>query len=286
MEFKWEYAEPLLQKLNNPNLGSKEHWMYWFEESWAHLSKAGLTQVQSPLDDTLVRLRILALCWLTHDFCGAVEQNEWSSCPYWEDWIGWLDIDPIWALLTALDQKVVSDLVADSGLRSPESIEEEEDEGFFCDDDEINSELVPCLVMAAVFVQREKVIDALWQGFDGYPMLFGSMYAICYAIEDEIDQRKDSLEEELEELEKECEEAPSEEATQRLRAKMDSVRQQLARVTEDVTEEFRYRALGDSCFYGDEETLERLNGFQWCSEGCPVVITGHPGVYTPYSKEI
>lgn len=283
MEFRWEYAKPLFAKIDVPDYGSRENWMRWYEEVWTHLTKAGLTQVQTPLDDLVVRLRIFALGWLAHDFIGAVQRDEWSSCPYWSEWIGYFNIDPFWALLTITDQKIVRDLVSESGLSSSDNIEEEEGEGFWCDDEEINNALVPRLVMAAVYVQRAEVIDALMEGFGGDAPLFMSMYANCYSMENEIDRRTRDLEEAREQFEWQLAQATSDEMKSRLQHSIDAIRKEIEDGIrpEDIIEDLRDRAGGDAIYYGDEESGERMNGYQWCNEGCPVVIRGEPEFYLP-----
>ena len=283
MEFQWQYANPLIEKLDVPDYGSRDDWMRWYEEAWAHLSKAGLTQVETPLDDLVVRLRIFALGWLAHDFIGAVQSNESSSCPYWTEWISYFDIDPVWALLTIDDLTIVSDLVVESGLSSCELIEEEESEGLFCDVEGINNALVPRLVMTAVYVQRAEVIHALMVGFGGDAPLFMSMYANCYSMDDEIDRRISDLEEALEQFEWQREQATSDEIKSGLQDSIDAVRQEIEDGIrpQDIIEELRVRAGGDAIYYGDEESGERMNGFQWCNEGCPVVIRGEPEFYLP-----
>jgi|GEM_PF-2450798 len=282
MEFQWQYAKPLFEKLDVPDYGSRDDWMRWYEEAWTHLTKAELTQVEVPLDNLVVRLRIFAVGWLVHDFIGAVQSDEWSSCPYWTEWISYFDIDPVWALLTINDQKIVSALVVESGLSSCDRIEVEEGEGIFCDVEEINEAFFHRIVMVAVYMQRAKVIRALKKGFGGEPQLFVSMYANCYSMEDEIERRISDLDEYLEQLESQLRHATSDEIKSKLQASMDAVRQQIVDgiSPQDVLDDFRVRA-GEDVDIGDANDGERANGCQWCCEGCPIVVRGEPEFYMP-----
>lgn len=281
MEFQWQYAKPLFEKLDVPDYGSRDDWMRWYEEAWMHLTNSKLTHVKIPLDNLVVRLRIFAIGWLAHDFVGAVQGDEWSSCPYWKEWISLFEIDPLWALLTIGDQGIVSDLIAESGLSSCDLLEEEEGEGIFCDVDDINETLFHRTVMVAVYMQRAHVIGALMSGFGGDPQLFMSMYANCHSVQDEIERRLSDLEEEQWRLERLLEQETSDEMKNELEMSIEAVRQQIEDGInpQDVVEDFRFRAAADPIYIGDMETQERLNGYQWCNAGCPVVVRGEPEFY-------
>lgn len=276
MDFRWQYAQPYFAKLDSPGYGSEDQWMLWYEKAWAHLSKAGLTQVETPLDDLRVRLRIIALCWLSHDYCAAVLNDEYASCPYWEEWAGSLEIQPVWAMLTARKEQLLDAIVAESSLNSSDNIWEEEGEGFSFDDREINSDLIPRLVMAAVYVQREKVIDALLDGMGGDGPLFMSMHVNCFSLEEVSDTIQNELEEELEDLEERVKHEASEEAAIQLRQTIEDIHSQLDEKALAQRAEELLDRLSDPIYFGDEESLERLNGCQWCNERCPIVVRGEP----------
>ena len=88
-----------------------------------------------------------------------------------------------------------------------------EDGEISIDHDEINEDLVPRLVMVAVYAQREKVVDALFLCFDGPEQLFAAMYLSCYGIEEEIEHE---LDEELTMLLEKQQEVLSEQEMERL----------------------------------------------------------------------
>lgn len=282
MEFQWQYAKPLFEKLDVPDYGSRDNWMRWYEEAWTHLNKAELTEVKTPLDNIVVRLRIFAVGWLVHDFIGAVQSDEWSSCPYWEEWSRFLDIEPVWALLTIDDQKIVNALIAESGLSSCDLIKEEEGEGICCDVQEINDAFFHRIVMVAVYMQRAKVIRGLKKGYGGEPQLFVNMYANCYSMEDEIERRISDLDESLEQLESQLTDAASDEIKSKLQASMDAVRQEIEDgiSPQDVLDDFLVSAGGDVDL-GDANDEERVNGCQWCCGGFPIVVRGEPAFYMP-----
>ena len=285
MEFEWTDAKPLFAKLDFPDYGSNERWMCWYEEAWSHMCKAGITQVQTPLDDTRVRLRILALCWLAHDFCAAAFSDPGCSCPYWDEWINVVEIDPS-DVLTIINEKVVERVVAKSRMITGDDIDEE---GRDVDTQTLHEDVALRLVMAAARAQRGTVAAALLHGFGGSSLLFASMYTNCGWIENEVDRRRESLEEELEDLEEQLEERvddleeqvgeiSSDESSNKLREKIEAVRQQLddEALNQSVVEDIRTHAVNDDIFFGDADSAERMNGFQWCDEGCPVEIRGEP----------
>lgn len=77
--FPWKYAEHLLAGLRLPDYGTREDWGKWYEQAWAHLAKAGLTGISTPLDLTRIRLRIAALAWLALDFVAASQRYEYAN---------------------------------------------------------------------------------------------------------------------------------------------------------------------------------------------------------------
>jgi hypothetical protein len=79
MEVQWQYAKDLFSKLKKPDYGTTESWSSWYEQAWAHLSKAGLTTIATPLDLTRIKLRIAATCWLSLDFVAAMQSNEYCN---------------------------------------------------------------------------------------------------------------------------------------------------------------------------------------------------------------
>ena len=82
----------------------------------------------------------------------------------------------------------------------------------------------------------------------------------------------------MDDLEEQFGEVLSDESANKLREKIEAVRQQLddGALNQSVVEEIRTRALNDDIFFGDADSAERMNGFQWCDEGCPVEIRGEP----------
>lgn len=280
MEFDWQLAEPLFAKIQPPGYGERESWMRWYREAWEHVCSQGLALVETPLDDCVIRLRIFALGWLAHDFCAAVLRDEWSTHPYWSEWIEQLEIDPTWCLLTGVDIQLLKHVVGESPLSAAAEIEDGE---ISIDHDEINEDLVPRLVMVEVYAQREKVVDALFRCFDGPGGLFTRMYSNCYRIEEEIEERRDELEDELAMLEERQSEVLPEKDREELRRQIESLRRELeeSELVKGIVEEARLRSGGDPIRLGDEESYERMIGCEWCSSGCAIVVRGEPSFWLP-----
>lgn len=288
MEFRWEYAKPLLAKLERPEYGSWDRWMSWYENAWAVMTQEGFTDVKTMLDDTLVRLRLLALCWLSHDFCGAIYPQWRCTCPCWSKWVDSLEIDALRAAVTITDQKMLENLTVESGMELMGVHYEEEGVAAVYDPYnevflDINSRLVPLAVMHAAFGQREKLLSILSKGFGGNAELFGSMYANYCSIAEEIDEQKDLLEEELEILEQCYVRTTSADRKNDLQQQINAARELLAEKpqTDDAIEELRLRAMNDPFIFGDEASPERMNGCQWYNKLFPVVVRGEPEFHAP-----
>jgi hypothetical protein len=175
MDVPWSLAKGHFKNLDSPNLGDSGDWDVWYEQAWQHVGVAGLTNVEKPLDLTLVNLRIAALCWLVHDFCASVDGNEWATVPYWSDWIKELEIDPAVAALLLRSSGQSSHLLSDSSLTDPELLSDDEEGIWLWEVGGMSKRLWPQVIMNAVFQERGRITDALLAGFDGLIPLFESM---------------------------------------------------------------------------------------------------------------
>lgn len=177
MDVPWDQAKGHLKNLDYPSMGYNSDWEEWYEQAWQHLGVAGLTKVEKPLDLTLIKLRIAALCWLVHDFCASVEGNEWATVPYWSGWIEELEIDPAVASLLLRSSGQSSHLLSDASLTDPELLLDDEEGIWLGEVGGMSKRLWPQVIMNAVFQQRDQITDALFAGFDGLIPLFESMFA-------------------------------------------------------------------------------------------------------------
>jgi hypothetical protein len=176
MHVPWEQAKSHLENLSYPNIGYRGDWDDWYERAWQLLSTAGLTKVEKPVDLTIVTLRLGAMCWLVHDFCAAVEGNEWATVPCWNEWIKELDIDPVVAALLLNVSGKSPHLLLDASLTNVELLSSDEENVWLWEVDGLSKRLWPQVVMNAVFQQRDDVMSALNVGFDGLIPLFESMF--------------------------------------------------------------------------------------------------------------
>jgi len=261
VQLTWTNAEKLLASLDSP-YGDSDSWGIWFEEAWGHLANAGLTTVSTPLDFVLVRLRLMALRWLTLDFGFAVERDHWNHRPDWKSWAKAIEMSPgaaSWAIASDPLSLVV---IAESHACQTDFIEDEDGE-VLMDEDEVVEDVNLRLMALAVFRQRDAVVDALHAGFDD---LFASLYANCTATFDVIWDRRSELAEKLGYLEAEIakcqDDADLQLAIQETHAELETKCLQ-----KYAMNYLRVRALGESG-----------TGSRWCSDGCPVVSFGTPSV--------
>lgn len=176
MNVPWVQAKGHLKRLDYPNIGSSGNWDEWYEQAWQHLSAAGLTEVVKPMDLTLVNLKLVALCWLVHDFCASVEGNEWATVPRWNEWITELEIDPVVSALVLQSSNRQGHLLSEKCLKDPSELMEDEGGLWLMEVGGIQSRLWPQVIMNAAFQQRERIVDALISGFNGLLPLFESIF--------------------------------------------------------------------------------------------------------------
>ncbi len=281
----------LFAKLTTPDYGATQSWISWYEIAWGHLSNAGLTKVETPLDLTRIKLRIAATCWLSLDFVAAMQANEYCNTFYWSDWISELGIDPTWAMATALDDQGMREVIAtqmdDPGMEH----EECEDEGiiFFEENgDDIVEKTGVTVIAAAVTMQRDLVCDALINQLDGSHMLFLCLYTACMDIDRLTHKRKDEIEDEIDELQYDLDALSI--ATEEVRdlpehhKRIESLRTEIERlegclddssIRETVMEQLLVDAFsGSPIGWEDENDIERMRAFEWCHTGCAIINLG------------
>ena len=288
LEFQWKYAAPLLSGLGRPDYGTQEGWERFYEQAWGHLAKAGLTKVKSPLDLTRIKLRISALGWIALDFVAASQQDEYANPFYWCEWIKSLGIEPLAALITSIDEPEMREVLSQHLDSSEIEIEDNEDEGIFADDEDLQQELPNKIVTVAAEYQRQEVVHALVEGFGGEPQLFLALYLACRDIHSLISDKESELEDELFNLREQFEdeliwlnaESVKDECKnniERLRKKIECFESMLEHesLRDMVIEELTDEAFFEPSVYDDDEAhCERMNGFNWCMEGCPIQNLG------------
>ena len=283
LDFQWKYAAPLFSGLRlQPDYGTKEGWERLYEQAWAHLAKAGLTKVKSPLDLTRIKLRIAAVGWIALDFVAASQQCEYANSFYWWEWIESLGIEPLSALTTSIDEPEMREVLKQYFDSSEIQIEEE---GIFADD-EAQKELHKKIVAVAAEYERWEVVNALAKGFGGETKLFLALYLACRDIQSLISDKESELEHELFDLrvqfEDELNRLNAESVTDECKTNIDRLRNEIKwfeskleheSLRETVIEELRNKAFDDPSLYYDDD-CERMSGFNWCMEGCPIQNLG------------
>jgi DNA-binding transcriptional MerR regulator len=288
MEFQWKHAKDLFSKLETPDYGTTEGWSSWHEQAWGHLTKAGLTTVATPLDLTRIKLRIAATCWLTLDFVAAMQSDEYCNVFYWSDWISELQIEPLCAMATAMDDKGLRRVIKDY-MDDPETEHEVCDEGgiIFYDDD-LSRHQDAKVVAAAAGMQRNLVRTALINELNGSHELFLGLYIACRDIESLIDDRRDEIKSEIDELQEKLSHAIarkareiifSEEnqvATTRLRIAIKNCENALNgdSIREMVIDQLRDEAFRDVFYSSSGDDIERMRAFDWCETGCEIINMG------------
>jgi hypothetical protein len=288
LEFQWKYAAPLLSGLGRPDYGTKESWERLYEQAWGHLAQAGLTKVKSPLDLTRIKLRIAALGWIAMDFVAASQQCEYANPFYWWKWIESLGIEPLSALITSIDEPEMREVLSQHLDSSEIEIKEDENDGIFADDQELQEELPNKIVAVAAEYQRQLVVNALAKGFGGEPELFLALYLACRDIQTLISDKESELEDELfdlrEQFEDELNWLNAESVTDECNKNIERLRNEIKcfesmleheSLRETVIEELRNEAFDEPSIFADDEAhFERMNGFNWCMEGCPIENLG------------
>ena len=260
-------AVKLTSQLGMPNDG--DHWERWLEQAWSHLETAGLTEFDVPHEHVCVCLRMMALCWIANDFCGVVEDDEYYVTLDFGSWVDAFGLDALSIYLT-LDKDETS-TVDEAAFYSDPSVLEQEDELFIVID-EVVDDLNKRVYCDAIESQRELVIDALLEGWNGASGLFASLYTAKATTFDLVWRRKEQLRNLIEELESTS--GVDDESQAKIEKQLCEARHNLeaAALQKHVVEQLELFALGEDVVLGDDVSNERMKGYMWCDEGCPRYI--------------
>jgi len=274
MNYGWKHVEPLFQKVDHTGYGDRECWDAWYEESWNHIGTSGLAEATVQIDCTVVKLRILSLCWLAHDFCFATFGDDTDL--YWHDLGCSLKIDPLFALLTVSGFSVpgvfsVAELYTLDGFVDDSDLLE-------ATPSEIGEDLAGRIVGYAAYYQRRSVVEALLKGYGSASGLFAGMYANCQDDYTIISEREEELSEIREVIVADIEKATSSEELVELQDQLRKNSQSLEKtvLVEYAKQEKRERALNERVHFCDDASDERMKGLQWCEDRCPLEIRGWP----------
>jgi hypothetical protein len=276
MQLSWRFVEKLFQNVDYPVWGDGRAWDRWYEEAWTHFVESGLAEAETPIDGVRIKLRILALCWLAHDFCSATYGDRIDL--YWTDLGESLEIEPLLAIVSVADGKTVRQSLADAVVLTERGWFADEEEALATVPDELTDDLTARITAYAAFRHRDEVVEALLKGFGDMSMLFASMYANCRSDEQVISEREDELMDIRDAIVAEIETAVGRDDLERLQSQLRLNSQQLERdaLLENAITEKRKRALMDDLYVCDDESDQRMKGFQWFDEGCPVELLGYP----------
>lgn len=279
MEFHWHYAEPFFRKLDQPGYGTTENWLNWRKSAWETMVNSGLVTLATPMDETVVKLRLAALNWLTHDFCGAVLHDEYSTCPYWNEWSNTLELDFLSVLASSFENKLHRQMIDQSPLMEADQLDIcEEDGEVLVDHEELTSDLKWLLVMNAVYEQRKVVWDCLANNSGGGASLFTGLYRNCIDFDRLIDDRESELEEDLKEFTRIYSTLPEGDKQTKHQQMIAELKAELERpaLIKFAENQFEQDLADGLIVFGDETSREKVMGMQWCISGQPVVVRGEP----------
>jgi len=277
MQLTWKHVGPLFQLFEYPVEGDRQSWESWYEEAWEHLLNAGLAKAEVPIDGTRIKLRIIALCWIAHDFCAVTLES--GTDLYWTDLGRSFEIDPVLALLVVANQQSVQETLAEADVFTMDWLSNgDEEESLEVIPEEFTDDLAGRITAYAAFRHRDEVVNALLKGFGDMSSVFASMYANFVSDEQIISEREEELEEIRDSIIAEIETAPSSDDLERLQIqlRLNSQQREKRALIEYAFTEKRNRALMDEVYLCDDPSEQRMKGFQWFDDGCPVELHGYP----------
>lgn len=270
LQYKWDSVKKHLEALGYPADGNG--WGAWFQQSWGHVTSAGMADFNVPSELAEAKVRIMALCWIAQDFCAVTELNEYYTDIYLMDWMQELSLDALTLSMILQRDEEMAD-IHDAQFFCDTSAMEREDDSWFAVD-EVSDDLAGRICFAAIQRQREEVVDALVKGFGGCNELFASLYAAKGKTLDEKWRRKEEIWSEIDELQEELDGVEDAVAKCRLEEQIELASQELSeeKVDSFVTERLKLFALGEPVGVGDDVSNERMAGYSWCNGYCPTYI--------------
>lgn len=178
MEFGWREAVDCFSLLDKPPNG--DGWKFWIQKMWLALSETGVVAVRTPADETIYRLRVIALSWLAHDFCSSNGDESTFDQVCWQDRFEACLVNPVWAFLARRPDHDHSRIVKDAILFKDTSCPNFEDESFPLRSKHIFRDLNLRLALSALRHEREMTQRSLFTCFDERS-LFASMFVARFS---------------------------------------------------------------------------------------------------------
>lgn len=279
MQYSFDDIWKSIQSLPKPDVFSDESWKSWYLVAWEHLTNADLLNLEAPIDITRCRLRGFALCWLAHDFCAASFGEESSPELYWNDWLSDFQISPLDALVVGTESQPCGTALSGAVVFQSDDFATGDDV-FDFSIEESESDLIARVCCLAAMRLRPAIVNALVSGFGDESLLFANLYVASRDLNSLEECEQDRLNGEIEEIESELQHESDPKFILRLTSRLESLKEAVA--SEILVQRVRNKAidaaLNGPIYIGDEETCSRLNGLDWCREGCRVVVAGIPSV--------
>ena len=263
MTLSWDTVRPSFREVGYPDLGWSEQWEECFNRIWECVSKAGLADAESRLDEVRVSLRAMAIVWLAHDFCHTLRDlGDEPPTLSWLDWLGETDIGRAEVLLLAsahesfpgLMRSVYADLADASD-----------------DDSAITAMLANSLCMLLADARTQ--VTSLYPGEQKIACLLGSFWASTCNLEVMGRERRQELEDAHDEAIDRHSRFPDDLGIQ---AELASADEQLARLGEDIRTEAEESFAASPILFCDEESAQRMQAWEWATSGWAVQIRGCP----------
>ncbi len=279
MQYPFEMIWKSIRLLRKPDVFSEESGKRWCEEAWTHITDANLLDIHSPIDITRARLCGFTLWWLAHDFCAACFGEDSSPELEWNEWFEKFEISPLSALVVGTESQPCNEALSNALVCQTEELSIYDGE-FDFSFDESESDLASRVCALAAMRLRHRVVDAIVSGFGDESLLFASLYVATRDLDRIVERQMDELTEEAEEIEDKLQDESDPEIIRKLTSRLEDIKQE--NKPENLNQLARDKAINEALngpiSFGDEDSCSRMNGVDWCREGCRVVITGVPSV--------
>ncbi|MEL0591258.1 MAG: ATP-binding protein [Planktothrix rubescens PR222] len=149
----------------------------WAEDAWSKLDLEGLTSYKNELDKHIVLIRFLTIGTLYHEFCQFAFE-EMANIDYFS-WAEALDSEKLFLSPFRLGQLLGSSFMPEEEIY----------------DSDAEQSLLPEFIGSLVEQQREIVVAALVNGFDGESLLFAHLWLSPHGVDQEnkyYDEDEDS----------------------------------------------------------------------------------------------
>jgi hypothetical protein len=279
MEFGWREAVGCFGLLDKPLNG--DGWKLWVQKMWVALSDAGMVPVKTPADETICRLRVIALSWLAHDFCSSNGDESTFNNVCWQDRFEACLVNPLWAFLTITPDRDSPSFINDAIIFSETSCPNFEDKSFPLLSKQIGRDLELRLALSALWHERMVTQHNLFKCFD-QQSLFASMFVARFSEQEIKDLVQTALLKRIDWLKDQLRSNQSDDMHLWLQGWIFELNQKL---TDDSLRkevmQLRNEIESSAFQWKEYRWLEEMECFKWVAKSCPVLLHGQPDVIQP-----